>query len=102
MANNGIGYQGSRERFLSKVWRVLVIRPVLRWQELRCLMARNYLLTHDRNYRSHYVSLELVHRRNSLYDSGVLPDSPKIPFRSDVEDELPPMKWPHGKDSGLL
>lgn len=95
MANNDIGYQGSRERLLAKVWRVLIVRPVLFWQEWRCEQARNYLLTHDSDYRSSYIGHEIVKRRNSLYGAGVPPDSPEIPSRPDVEDELPPMKWPH-------
>ena len=76
------------------LWRTLVVRTVLDWQAMRCAKARAYLLTHDRHYRSEYVGMEIVNRRNKLYGEGVSPADPRIPNRWSVEAELPPMSWP--------
>ena len=81
---------------LEYLWRVLVVRPVLSWQEWRCRRAKAYLLAHDDEYRSKYISNEIVRRRDILYSEGMSPDNPAIPDRWSVNDELRPMAWPHG------
>lgn len=72
-----------------------VRHAVYTWQEWRCKRARQYLLTHDADWRGAYVSNELVAQRNALYDKGVRPDDERIPDRWDVDLALPPMAWPH-------
>lgn len=83
------------ENVLKKLWRIFVIRPIFKWQELRCAACRQYLLTHDHDYRTIHVGLELVRRRDYLREQGVSPMDPQYPDRWDIEDELPRMKWPH-------
>lgn len=77
------------------LWRLLVIRPVLNWQEWRCSRAKAYLLRHDVSYRSSYAGAEIVRRRQVLYDKGVSPADPRVPDRWSIEEELPSMCWPH-------
>lgn len=83
-----------REGLLKKLWRIFVVRPAFAWQKWRCFRAHRYLLTHDDNYRSSYVSNEIVKRRQKLYAKGVSPADPSIPDLWSVEGELPPMSWP--------
>ncbi len=80
--------------FLDSLWRLLVVRPVFRYQRWRCQRARAYLLRHDSDYRDQYVGQEIVHRRNKLYAQGVSPMDSSIPDRWTVEEEMPPMAWP--------
>jgi hypothetical protein len=78
-----------------RLYRLLVIRPVMAWQEWRCIRARAYLLTHDISYRSSYTGMEIVRRREELYSKGVSPTDARIPDRWTIESELPKMKWPN-------
>lgn len=78
----------------SRAWNILVVRPILAWQYWRCTRAHAYLLAHDRSYRMQYASIELVRRRNKLYESGISPADPRIPDLWDVEETLPAMAWP--------
>ena len=82
-----------------RLWRALIVRPVLWWQEAKCARAREYLLTHNDAYRFDHVSHEIVRRRNALYAKGVSPDDPSIPDRWKIDGQLPPMRWPR-KDIG--
>lgn len=81
-------------RILAALIRFAVIRPVIRWQAWRCERAKAYLLRHDESYRSQYAGLEIVRRRERLYEAGVSPNDPSIPNRWDIEDELPDRAWP--------
>lgn len=85
---------------LGRLWRVLVIRPVLNWQAWRCGRAKAYLLSHDYEYRSRYVDYETVRRRNDFYDNGGSPADPTLPDRWSVTDELRPMAWPRSNERG--
>jgi hypothetical protein len=90
--NHFSGWRNWRNR----LWRVLVIRPALAWQEWRCSRAKAYLLTHDLEYRSKYIGHEIVVRRNRLYGEGMSPDDPAVPDRWTIVNEIRPMAWPHG------
>ena len=75
--------------------RIIVARPVLRYQDWRCKRARAYLLTHDQSFREMIISKRVVRERERLYSEGVSPMDPRIPDRWTVDSELPPMAWPH-------
>jgi len=85
----------SFKRLVRDWYRLLVISPVFAWQEWKCARARAYLLTHDVSYRFSRAGIELIRQREELYKRGVSPDDPRIPNRLTIEQELPPMKWPH-------
>jgi hypothetical protein len=73
----------------------MILDVVILFQGWRCRRAKEYLLRHDRSYRNDYVGQEIVQRRNALYARGVSPLDPLIPDRWTIEEELPPMSWPH-------
>ena len=77
------------------LWRVLVLRPVLAYQQWRCYKAHTYLLRHDRDYRQQYISHQVAKERQQLYQNGVLPTDPLVPDQDSVAEKLPPMAWPY-------
>ena len=77
------------------LWYVLVIQTVFEFQAWRCRRAKAYLLTHDSEFRRHYAGSEIVRRRDRLYQQGVSPMDPQIRDIWTMEEEMPPMAWPH-------
>jgi|GEM_PF-1923654 len=80
---------------MDAVYRLLVIRPMMFWQEWLCARAKAYLLTHDASYRTLYIQTEVMRRREKLYSEGVSPTDVRIPDRWSIESKLPPMSWPY-------
>jgi len=76
-------------------WHVFVIRPVLKFQKWRCRRAREYLLTHDAEYREIHLDEEITRKRQMFYGAGGSPTEVYLPDRWTMEEELPPMSWPH-------
>ncbi|MDE2173249.1 MAG: hypothetical protein KGJ31_01435 [Patescibacteria group bacterium] len=59
-------------------------RYYVRW---RCRLAREYLLTHDLDFRAQEAGVELVRRREKFYAGGGKPDDPGCPEIFDVLDD---------------
>jgi hypothetical protein len=83
---------------LAKLYRAIIIRPIFAHQKWRCDRAKQYLLRHDRNYRSQYAGIEIVKRRDKLYSTGMSPIDPSLPDRYTLEDAMPPMAWPNSSN----